>query len=358
MTDSGVYSKPGANAYRFLVEVRWFEGQNNPKYQATYRGSGSGWSAQAIPFANYYGYMGTVPGDALEDKGWAVSFSIPYSSLGLSKPAAGTTWRMHLEVFNRNSQAGPALGSQTWPETGSAANPSTWGNLRFGLPTYTPPALNGAQTITVRSGLPGAVVKDVAVGGGAECGGAAYPDYFAEWGLLNYNGQGNVNIQNQGNISDWPCYSRYYATFSLPSVPAGKILRSARLSLSHMGGSDPTHAVPSWIQVLTVNEDWTESSANWNNTPLARENLGGILIPVYDPNWSDPAIWTKLPRREWDVSLAVLDAYTRGVPLRLALYSADKGADGMHTGKYFVSNDTGDWNAANRPTLVIEYVNP
>lgn len=30
----------------------------------------------------------------------------------------------------------------------------------------------------------------------------------------------------------------------------------------------------------------------------------------------------------------------------------------MHTGKYFVSNDTEDWNARNYPALVIEYTDP
>jgi hypothetical protein len=37
------------------------------------------------------------------------------------------------------------------------------------------------------------------------------------------------------------------------------------------------------------------------------------------------------------------------------LYSAD---DDYNSGKYFVSSDTGDWNATGRPTLQVVWGNP
>lgn len=359
-TDSAANAKPGANAYRYMVSARQYEALTDPRYRATYRGNGSGWSVQSLSFLYNFGSMGSGVGDSGEDKGWAVTFRIPFSSLGISKPANGTIWRMHLEVYNRNSQSGPSLGSQTWPENGDANSPSSWGQLRFGMPVYTPPAAKNPQTLTVRRGLAGSTVIDAGVGGGADCGGAAAPgNYYPTWGSLNYSGRTDMNVQNQGLIADWPCFSRVYLTFSLPAIPNGKIVRSARLVLAHMGGSEPSQAVPSYIQFLSLSEDWSEATVNWNNGPLARENLGGAWVPVYTPDWSDPNPWSKIPKREWDVSLAVIDAYNRGTPLRLAMYSADHGTtDGMHTGKYFVSSDSEDWNAANRPTLLIEVVDP
>jgi hypothetical protein len=54
------------------------------------------------------------------------------------------------------------------------------------------------------------------------------------------------------------------------------------------------------------------------------------------------------------VSGAVAQAYSAGQPLRLVLYSAD---DNYHSGKYFVSSDTDDWNAVGRPTLVVQWGN-
>jgi len=79
---------------------------------------------------------------------------------------------------------------------------------------------------------------------------------------------------------------------------------------------------------------------------LVRENVGSGWV---DPIPQFPG-WNNLPKREIDVTWGFVQAYTRGQPLRLALYSADSA---YHSGKYFVSSNTGDWNAENRPTLVV-----
>jgi hypothetical protein len=347
---------PGSNAYRFLVEVRWSEPQNSPNYQATYKGNGTGWSVTAVPFTNKFGYMGTVPGDDKEDKGWAITFHIPYSSLGVSKPASGAHWRMHLDVYNRNSQAGPALTPQVWPAGSSPSDTSHWGLLNFGIPSYSPPASKNPQTLVLRQGLNGATVTDAGVGGGATCAGPT-TNYYDYWGSLNYAGRTDFNIQNQGLIADWPCYSKVYITIPIKAIPAGKLIRSAKISLSEFGGSDPTLAPSSYIQVMSVGSDWSEASLTWNNAPASQENYTGTWVDVYKGPL--PPNWPTIPRYDWDVSRALADAYARGGPLRLVLYSADGGwGDGMHTGKYFVSSDTGDWNAPNRPALTVEYVDP
>jgi hypothetical protein len=61
--------------------------------------------------------------------------------------------------------------------------------------------------------------------------------------------------------------------------------------------------------------------------------------------------WPGVPY-SWDVSYAAAWALARGTPLRLVLYSAD---GPRHSGKYFSSSDTGDWNAVARPTLVVTW---
>ena len=53
---------------------------------------------------------------------------------------------------------------------------------------------------------------------------------------------------------------------------------------------------------------------------------------------------------EWDATQAVVEAYATGKAANVALYSADTA---YHSGKYFVSSDTGDWNADGRPTLTV-----
>jgi hypothetical protein len=112
---------------------------------------------------------------------------------------------------------------------------------------------------------------------------------------------------------------------------------------STAGGGDYGPPPDSFIQVLTVAEDWDESTLNWNNAPLAKENISGTW--VYPPDEPTPGY---LPFH-WDVSRAVAEAYELGEPLlRLALYSVD---GERHSGKYFWSSD---FNSANpRPTLQV-----
>ena len=129
-------------------------------------------------------------------------------------------------------------------------------------------------------------------------------------------------------------------------MPPGKTIVSATLTLHQYGNAgDAGQAEPSWIQVLTTNADWQENSITWNNAPLAWENIGGTWVnPVLAmPQWPGIA-WS------WDVSYAVASAYANGQSVRLILYEADSA---YHSGKYFVSSDTGDWNIEGRPRLDI-----
>jgi hypothetical protein len=78
--------------------------------------------------------------------------------------------------------------------------------------------------------------------------------------------------------------------------------------------------------------------------------------------WADPVTGCGTPSvpwpcfaRTWDVSYAVAQAYAAGKPLRLALYEADSH---YHSGKYFTSSNTEDWNAAGRPTLTVTWGTP
>jgi len=188
------------------------------------------------------------------------------------------------------------------------------------------------------------VVKDAGVGGYANCGTGT--DHWKTWGDTNegfYNPDlSDFNIQNQSDISDYPCFSKYYVTFPLDSVPAGKAIVAATLTLRQFGNSDPANAKPSFIQVLSVGADWDERTITWNNAPLAVENYGG--------NWVDPLLAAGVTPRTWDVTRAVADAIKARRPLRLALYTAD---NNYHSGKYFIAS--GSWKAEDRPTLDITW---
>ncbi|HLF27886.1 MAG TPA: DNRLRE domain-containing protein [Anaerolineae bacterium] len=350
--DGNVGGAPDTDAYRFDAQFNWWEARTN--YQAAYKGNGSAWATANLPLTTGAGWKGDAPNNNTDDRGWAMTFRVPFTSLGLSgPPAQGTLWGLALALHDRDDSGGAPISDKTWPESLDANRQSTWGQLRFGLPTYTPPSAASTQVTTIRHKLDGAVVTDAAVGGYSVCGNGL--DYWTEWGNANYGGDTDFNIQNQSDISDWPCFSKYYVTFPLSAIPSGKAIVSATLTLHHSGNAgNAGQAQPSLIQVLSVGASWNEATLTWNTAPLATENVGRGWVDPVPPGCGSSVPWPCFART-FDVSYAVAQAYAAQQPLRLALYSADSD---YHSGKYFTSSDTGDWNAAGRPTLQVRWGNP
>jgi hypothetical protein len=325
---------PSTNAY--LI-------QSQLGFQASYRWIDNAWEPTSIPIEVETTWRGNSPNDNLDDKGWQVTFTIPFESLGLNgPPPLGTKWGMGIMVHDRDDAGGTAIPDTVWPAAMNPISPDTWGELNFGLVNYMPPPVLPQGEITIRQGLNNAQVFDAHVGGHTTCGEGL--DHWTQWGEANYAGYDQINIQNQWDIADYPCFSKYYITFPLDALPSGKTIVSASLQMTlfgNAGGGVWGEAPDSYIEVFSIGEDWVEATLTWNSAPLALENLGGTLVHPRDYDLPDQAYY-------WDISRAVAEAYAAGEPLRLALYSAD---GERHTGKYFWSSDVGDWNAEERPTL-------
>ncbi len=337
-----------ASTWRFVAQLY---GEPSPIRTAADQWIAGAWRPTSVPFQALPGWRGNALNDDSDnDRGWAMGFTIPFTSLGLTgEPPTGTLWRMAVVLHDRDSLAGPPLPNQPWPPSADVDSASCWGFLRFGLPAFTPPGPTTGQVVIRRPTQTSSLVPDADVGGtiGNQCPGDEY-HIWNVWGNLNWGQAPDFNIQNQSDVADWPCFSKYYVTFPLAAVPAGKAITSATLTLHQFGNSGgPGQAQPSWIQVLTASGDWSESTITWNNAPIASENVGGAWVPPITiwPGWPGVA-------RSWDVSTAVARAYARGEPLRLILYSADSD---YHSGKYFVSSDTGDWNLEGRPRLDVSW---
>jgi len=265
---------------------------------------------------------------------------------------------MAVITHNRNSAAGPSLPDTKWPEANmDINNPGTWGNLHFGIPTYSPPTSRNPSTTRIRQDLNGAVVPDAAVGGFTLC--PTPPDMWESWGNWNESfyipyympDRSQFNISNEARVVHWPCFSKYYVTFPLNNIPAGKIIRSAALKIFQFGnaGDYPGGAPqPSFIQVLRVDNGWNENTITWNNAPYALENYGGSWVGTLNgyPGVDGVA-------RTWDVSRLVAEMYAMGRPVSMALYSSDWDMD---SGKYFYSSDY--WNHESRPTLEVIWGDP
>lgn len=348
--NGNVGNHPDNNTYHFVSQLNWWEDRLD--YQTAYQGAGNTWNSSDVSFTTIAGWDSlNVPSDDNDDRGWFTTYHIPFASLGLSgPPSPGSIWGLGLVLHDRDSQVGPPQEDKTWPETMDVNRPGTWGMLSFGLPFYTPPPSSIGGTVTIRHKLNGAVVKDGHVGGSTNCGQPFNPNFFNGWGDANYAGAQQVNIQNQANLGDWPCFSKFYITFLLDSIPPGKVIRSAILTLYQFGNSDPSQAHGSSIQVLTVAEDWDESNLTWNNAPYAWENVS--------KTWVDPLPgFPGLPgvANNWDLTRAVAEAFQSQFPLRLVLYDADYF---MHSGKYFYSSDVDDGMPTSRPSLTVEWGDP
>jgi hypothetical protein len=334
---------PRQTSYRFVKQLGH---TGEARSRAAFRGTGSGWVLDAAAFAASDSWRGNYPNDTVWDVGWQAEFDIPFASLGLTGPASpGTVWGLGVAVHDRDDAAAGPLADQVWPERLQPSRPETWGELRFGRPVHTPSTTTVSGTTVVRRGLGGASVVDAAVGGHTVCGEGM--NAWTEWGNANYAGYAQFNVQNQWDISDFMCFSKFYVTFPLTGVPPGRAIASAKVRLNLFGnaGYVPGDARPSAIDVLTVAEDWAESSITWNNAPLASENVSVTWVhPVDAAHPAGPY--------EWDVSYAVAAAYAAGLPLRLVFYSTD---GDYHSGKYFWSSDADDGLAGARPTLEVRW---
>lgn len=335
------------NAQDFRFVAMHSSSAGNPAAQAAYRGNGAAWDPASVAFAAFSTYRGNGPNDAVEDRGWTQDFTIRFDQLGLSgAPAEGSVWGLAVTVHDRDDAAGTAIPVQTWPENLNTGRPGTWGRLRFGLPVFQPPNTPVRGTTTIRQGLNGAAVMDAAVGGTIDnlCPGNS--NYiWNQWGNANFSGAPRFNLQNQADIADWPCFAKYYVSFPLGQIPAGKTVLSATLTLHQFGGSNPDLAQRSVIQVFTLSETWSESSLTWNNAPPALENVSRATVDVVRS-----CSWPCVPRN-WDVSLAADRALKAGKSsLDLALYEADAP---YHSGKHFIGSDEPAWNAVARPTLTV-----
>jgi hypothetical protein len=333
-------SAPDQNAYKFVAQVDWYQPRTH--YQQAYRGNGSTWVASPVAFNAVSGWRGTGF-NGKEDSGWTMTYHIPFSSLGRSgPPPQGTPWKLGVKVHNQDNASDTPLSLKWWPETENDMVPSSWGALVFGLSTYQAPQTTNNAPYMVRNGLNNQVVTDGMVGGSLGC----YNKGLNRWtglGGQSYPGATRVNIQNEWDISDWNCFSKFYISFPLTSLPAGKGVVSAKVTLHEYGGSGtkgiPT---PSLIQVASVNEGWNPATLAWNNAPLVKENISRTVVNTV----SNPTPFGQ--PYSWDVSKALADAYAARQPLRLVFYSSDSA---YNTGKYFFSSAIASWNAQSRPTL-------
>ena len=314
----------------------------------SYRGMNGGWEKINLYFSPYYTWSGTT-NDNIEDRGYTIFFQIPIWEIGSNPPAE--RWGFAIEMTDRDDVEGSTFSRKSYPANFNRYASSTWGEISFGISEQSSYTIENPQTVVLRNGFNGISVIDGEVGGGENCGQEVAPNFFELWGSYNWSGTKIANVQNQGDVADFPCFSKYYITFPLDSLPVGKQAITATLTLYQAGQADgfpnepPPDDANSLIQIMVVDQDWNESTLSWNNAPLPKENVS--------QSWVEPIEESEIGKpRTWNISHAAWEAYAEGDPLRLVIYSPD--SYGPH-GKYFYTSDAGDISL--RPLLTVNLGN-
>lgn len=347
-------TSPQEDDYFFLSGLCLYGCGDGANHRRQARGDGAGWDATWDgswtdgTWASWWCNPGPNSNDCGIDFGWWSYVRVPWSTLGRSGPPSdGDVWGLGVVVYDRDDQ--PPAGDvvpQVWPETFSPDSPSTWGEIAFSSSPYQPePAVPQGATVIGR-GMGESLVEDAWVGGGGTCSGGHEGDPDHD----NHGSDSNLFVANQELIADFPCFSKSYLRFGLESIPPGKAILSATLTLHHWGNADPFGAQPSYVQLFAVDNSWEEHTLTWNNAPMARESVSATWVqPLAEfSGWPGVAY-------EWDATQAVARAYAASEPLSIALYSADTP---FHSSKYLTSSETGDWNREGRPKLAVLWGQP
>ncbi|MCP4357564.1 MAG: DNRLRE domain-containing protein [Chloroflexi bacterium] len=353
-------SQPQTDDYMFLHGARQFEDRANYRRQA--HGTGSGWDTNWNGTWTNWGTISWGSGPGANDNsdldfGWTGGFSIPWSSLGLSgPPPEGTVWGLGVQLYDRDDGTNSGiLTPEFWPETFDANKPNTWAELHFGTADYQPPTLPTTGQMTIRAASPNDnSVEDAWMGGGGWCNSGHEGNGLTSGSDVNFGG-GDPNEPGYGNLfvgtetaeTHFPCFNKSYLRFALDTLPPGKEIISATMTLHLWGnaGFTPSDPQPSWVHLFSIKDPWGETTITWNNAPLAYENVNAIWMNPYSQpgniQWPGDAY-------TWDATQAVAEAYAAGEAVSMAIYGSDAA---QHSSKYLTSSETGDWNANGRPAL-------
>jgi hypothetical protein len=344
---------PQSDDYTFLIGARHW--QDMAAYLRQARGTGSGWNSTWTAAWSGESAMqwNCNPGPNSNtcgiDYGWWAAYTIPWTALGLSgPPSEGTMWGLGVQLYDRDDQP-PAgyVAPEYWPETFNANGPASWGKLHFGYASYTPALAEVSGSTVIRaSSVTDNTVEDSWMGGGGTCSGGH------EGGSeINHGDSSDLFVGSEIQPTHFPCFNKSFLRFSLNSIPPGKEIISATLTLHLWGNAGaPGQAQPSWVSLFTITDPWSEMAINWNNAPLAQENISA--------SWVNPVLefpgWPGVPY-SWNATQAVAEAYAQDIPASLAIYSSDSD---QHSSKYLTSSETGDWNVESRPTLKVMWGEP
>ncbi|NJN43452.1 MAG: hypothetical protein HC806_01055 [Anaerolineae bacterium] len=90
-----------SNSFAFVGQLN----NNEPNLEMSYQGNGGQWQQTTIPFTSTAGWQseGGLNNDSIQDRGWTLTYSIPFTSLGLSNaPPSNSVWGLGVLLYDRD----------------------------------------------------------------------------------------------------------------------------------------------------------------------------------------------------------------------------------------------------------------
>lgn len=257
---------------------------------------------------------------------------IPWSTMNMSAPAPGTTFRVNLLNYNQTvSGSTQSVTPAKWAP-GAANYPTQWGTFDLDEAAFTPPSVSPEAVLTLRP----------ATGTGAEitlrAGNAA--DLTNEW---------KDEAVTQSNWNDWDPVDytiKEFAQYDLSMIPKGRTIVSAVLR-NHYRGNFNANSRDGYLHVVRLDTTYDPKTVTMMTSPAPVENGSSRLVCV-----SEGGKWI-----DFDVTAAVSTVLAQGKS-KVALALAGSSGDTNNGKIWDISYGRADWYNGYRPRLIITFGDP
>lgn len=279
-------------------------------------------------------------------RGWTGDMLLPWAS---GQPTFGTTMPFTLTATDFDGGVVKSIKDIT-------------GTLRFGTPNYYGQNVTGQVVLTTR------LTADAPVGGGTTCGSDDDPLYFPTWGTRNTDDttemrpmgswyQANIG-QFQWDVADWPCYSRYFARFNIPTIPNNAQIVSATVTMYQFGnpgygsGNAGDSTGTTVYEVVSTDSNWDEQNVAWDTAPKIFENTTRTSVPQLPMDCLPTGGWYCDPPIPYTFDVTKLVKESINGQVNFGLITS---AGQYHSGKFFYTREASEDKA---PLVKIAYVIP
>ena len=135
---------------------------------------------------------------------------------------------------------------------------------------------------------------------------------------VNHGNDTSIYVGSENQPTNFPCYNKSFLSFGLGSLPPGKVIISATLTLHEWGSAgepsapaDEDHGHDSYVWISSVADPWDVGTITWNTAPPIQQNLTMTRITTWPANYPISSHWPGIAFT-LDATQLVADAYAAG----------------------------------------------